>query len=67
MNAQADDRLLTPREVARLLAVSLATLREWNRKHRGPTPTRVGTGPNGSIRYTREAVAKFIQERTASA
>lgn len=67
MNTQADDRMMRPREVASLLSISVNTLREWNRRGRGPKPTKVGNGPNGSVRYTREAVAKFIQERTGSA
>ena len=67
MNTQTDERMMTPREVAGLLAISRTTLREWNRKGRGPKPTKVGTGPNGSVRYTREALARFIEERTGSA
>ena len=67
MNTQPDDRMMTPREVASLLSISITTLREWNRKGRGPKPSKVGDGPNGSVRYTRQAVAKFIQERTGSA
>lgn len=67
MNTPTHDRMMTPREVANLLSISVNTLREWNRKGRGPKPTKVGNGPNGSVRYTREAVAKFIEERTGIA
>lgn len=58
--------LMTPPEVARLLAVTTKTLREWRiaQPMRGPAFIKTGDGENCRIRYPREAVAAWIEERT---
>ncbi len=58
--------LMTPAEVARLLAVTTKTLREWRQTQpmRGPSFLKTGDGEKCRVRYPREAVAAWIEERT---
>ena len=62
-----EDRLLTSRDVARLLAVSLDTVKGWrSRKPRtgtGPPFIRIG-GDEGRIRYSLRALRKYLAEHT---
>lgn len=59
-------QLMTPAEVGRLLKVTPKTLREWRiaRPMRGPAFLKTGDGENCRIRYSREAVATWIEQRT---
>ena len=52
--------LLTSREVADLLRVSVPTLARWRASDQGPPFVQL----EGSIRYQREAVQRWIDERT---
>lgn len=52
--------LMKEREVAELLRISRQTLSKWRAEEKGPPFIRVG----GSIRYPREAVQKWLDERT---
>jgi hypothetical protein len=58
--------LMTPAQVARLLAVTPKTLREWRQAKpmRGPAFLKTGDGENCRVRYPRESVAAWIEERT---
>ena len=52
--------LLTPREVAELLRVSLPTLSRWRGEDAGPPFIAV----QGSIRYPRDKLQTWIDDRT---
>ena len=58
--------LMKPAEVARLLAVTTKTLREWRMATpmRGPAFLKTGDNESCGIRYRREAVAAWIEART---
>jgi hypothetical protein len=51
--------LLTPEDVARLLAVPTATLAQWRYRHQGPPFLRVGR----CVRYDRADVLAYLQGR----
>jgi hypothetical protein len=55
-------RLLKPSEVARILAVSVATLQDWRKRRRdfGPMFIKVGA----SIRYSVEGLRRYLMDRT---
>jgi predicted DNA-binding transcriptional regulator AlpA len=59
-----EDCLLTTRDVARLLAVSAGTVKDWRnrsgRPEKGPEFIRFG----GSVRYALRAVRKYLSKRT---
>lgn len=55
-------RLLTIREVAAQLQVSLSTLRGWRKQGKGPPVVQLGPS---TFRYTEEEVQKFINGKTA--
>ena len=50
-------RALTEREVAELLGLSVATLRAWRHRGRGPRFLRLGR----SVRYLPSDVAEFVR------
>lgn len=52
-----DTNLLTEADVAAFLGKSIITLARWRREGYGPVFVRVGRSP----RYTREALASFMQ------
>jgi excisionase family DNA binding protein len=52
--------LMKEREVADLLRISRQTLSKWRAEDKGPPFIQVG----GSIRYAREAVDKWLADRT---
>lgn len=58
--------LMTPGEVARLCRVTTKTLREWrlSKPMRGPAWFKTGDGESCRVRYSREAVAAWIESRT---
>ncbi len=56
--------LLTARQVAELLGVSLWTLRRWTRGGQGPPPHRIGPR---AIRYSREDVDTWLRGRRGAA
>lgn len=58
--------LMRPAEVARLLAVTSKTLRDWrlSTPRRGPAFVKFGDGDSCRVRYRRESVAAWIEERT---
>lgn len=66
MHAEIASTLMKPAEVARLLAVTTKTLREWRNAtpRRGPAFCKFGEGASSAVRYPREAVAAWIEERT---
>ena len=59
--ATIDDRLLTRREAAALLAMAPHTLAQWLSRGEGPPVYRIG----GRARYRREDLDRFIEERKA--
>lgn len=57
---------MTPQELARLLRCTTKTLREWRQSKpiRGPAFFKTGDGQSNRVRYSREAVAAWIDSRT---
>ncbi len=53
--------LLTAREVADLLSVSVETILRWHRSGKLPSLTL----PSGAIRFTEDQIAAWIAERAA--
>lgn len=51
------DKLLTPKEAAKWLGVSMATLRGWRREGKGPTAVRL---TQRTIRYSEDSLKEFI-------
>lgn len=51
--------LLTIKELAELLGVSIATINRWNRAGEIPAPIVIG----GSIRWKRVEVEKWLDEK----
>ena len=54
-------KLLTAKEVAAQLRVSLSTLRGWRKKGQGPPVVALGPG---TYRYSEEEIEKFIADKT---
>lgn len=65
-NETAMRRLLTTDEVAEILNIAPATIRdwrhEWDWKHQGPPPVKIGR----AVRYRPEDVERYINEAVAS-
>jgi hypothetical protein len=59
-SGSADDELLLPAEIARLLKVSLSWLAKARLTGNGPSFVKIGR----SIRYRRSAVQDYIRART---
>ena len=55
------DRLLTTRQVAKVLGVSIETLKKWRQRHKYLEFVRF---PDGCVRYKLSAVQKFIDDWT---
>jgi hypothetical protein len=55
-------QLVTERDAARMLAVSVAALRRWRRENRGPAFVRC----ERCIRYDLRALERFLAERCSS-
>ncbi len=57
---------MTPAELARLLNVTTKCLADWRlaNPRRGPAFVKFGDGDNSAVRYPREAVAAWIENRT---
>lgn len=51
------DKLLTPKEAAQWLGVSLATLRGWRRVGKGPAAVRL---TQRTIRYSEDSLKEFV-------
>ena len=63
MNTQPQMELIDPPEVSRILKITVETLAQWRHHKRYPLPyVKIGR----SVRYDREAVQKFIDDRTQS-
>ena len=56
------DELLTAKEAATFLKVSVITLAKWRGKKSGPAYTRTGR----TIKYTREALEDFLRKNLVS-
>ena len=57
-------KLLTPKEAAAQLRVSMSTLRHWRKHGKGPPVVQVGPS---SYRYSVETVERYITSRTSAA
>jgi excisionase family DNA binding protein len=56
-HARGTARALTEREVAELLGLSVATLRAWRHRRKGPRSLRLGR----SVRYLPSDVNEFVR------
>lgn len=54
--------LMTPKEAAAMLRVSISTLRGWRKAGKGPPVARLGPG---SYRYSMDSIEKYIKSRTS--
>lgn len=54
--ATADDQLLSPRQVADLLGVPVATIYQWRHRSEGPPGFKLG----GHVRYRRSSVEAWL-------
>jgi hypothetical protein len=55
--------LLTPRDVARWLAVTTDTLEHWRSRGAGPPCAKLDTAPTSPVRYRRQDVEDWLRER----
>jgi predicted site-specific integrase-resolvase len=53
-------KLLTPKETAAQLRVSISTLRGWRKQGKGPPVIELGPG---SFRYPEELLKEYIQSK----
>lgn len=58
--------LLTPKQVADLLNINHRTLEGWRAKRIGPPWVKLGPSIRSRIRYSREAVEKFMSQDAKS-
>ena len=54
------DELLTTNEVAGILKVNPQLLRVWRHRGDGPPFIKVGPGKKGLVRYSRNALCKYL-------
>jgi len=54
-------RLLSPREVAKILGTSRSTLARWRREGKGPKYLKLGEGMFAAVRYRGSDVRAFIE------
>jgi excisionase family DNA binding protein len=54
-------KLLTPKEAAQQLRLSISTLRGWRKKGQGPPVVQLGPG---TYRYSEEDIQKYIADKT---
>jgi predicted DNA-binding transcriptional regulator AlpA len=59
MDASPLARLLTEAEVAELIGVKPATLRNWRCQNRGPVGRKIGS----NVRYPESAVADWLEKQ----
>lgn len=58
----ANYALITSREAARILRVSITTIKRWRREGIGPRHTKIA----GGIRYRREDIDTYVAENLRS-
>jgi excisionase family DNA binding protein len=59
-------RLLTRRQAAELLNVSMGTLARWAGERRGPPFVKLTEGDAGSVRYPEDLLDEFLATRLKS-
>lgn len=64
---QMTNELLTPREVALLLKVHLATLENWRGLKTGPKWIKLGDGIRSPVRYRRADVEEYLRQQESNA
>lgn len=67
MAQQNTDELLTPREVALLFKVHVATLENWRGMRTGPKWMKLGPGTRAPVRYRRGDVEQYLTDQEAVA
>lgn len=58
---EPDNDLIDAHEAAKILKVTTGTLNNWRCMGVGPAYTKIGTGPRGNVRYSRETVKTFAK------
>ena len=53
------EKLLTPKETAKILQISMATLRVWRKTGKGPPPVRLS---RRTIRYSPESIKEYCEQ-----
>jgi predicted site-specific integrase-resolvase len=61
MTIENKEALLTPRDVAARLAVSLDTLARWRAEGRGPAYVKLGGREKSPVRYTQAGMREFLK------
>jgi predicted site-specific integrase-resolvase len=51
-------------EVSEVTGISIDRLNAWRKAGRGPDYIKVGEGRNGAVRYPREDLRRYLDERT---
>ena len=59
--------VLKPAQVCEILGVARITLDRWRAAGEGPPCFRIGTGPNGHVRYRRDRLLAWIEEQEREA
>jgi hypothetical protein len=56
-------KMLTERELAGMLALTVGAIRKWRTVGYGPPAIKIGEGRRGAVRYRYEDVMAFIESR----
>lgn len=57
-------KLLTPKETAAQLRISLSTLRGWRKQNKGPRVIKLGPG---IYRYSEEELREYVESKIGQA
>lgn len=57
------DRLLSPKEAAAYLGLSVSWLNKWRMRGRGPVFVKIDESSRGRVRYREADLARFIEAR----
>jgi len=58
--AISEKELLTTPEAAQLCGIGERTLWRWSRNGTAPEPLKIGSGRQGAVRYSRQALLQWI-------
>jgi hypothetical protein len=58
------ERLLTPKEAAAYLGLSISWLTKWRTRGQGPAFIKFDDSPRGHVRYREADLLRFVEART---
>jgi hypothetical protein len=61
-----EDEVMTTKEVADFLKMSQASINQWRSRGTGPTCFRSGDGPKARVRYRKQDVLDWVNNRSAT-